>query len=88
MLFSNAVDFLKNNYDVKSRDTGDVFKDLADVLERNKKRLTQANEWITPVLLIVGAVLLVAALVLSFVHESMVADAIAETAGAVLRRML
>lgn len=51
MLFSNAVDFLKNNYDVKSRDTGDVFKDLADVLERNKKRLTQANEWITPVLL-------------------------------------
>lgn len=51
MLMSNAVDFLKNNYDVKSRDTGDIFKDIADVLERNKKRMTQANEWVTPILL-------------------------------------
>lgn len=51
MLMGNAVDFLKNNYDVKSRDTGDVFKDIADVLERNKKRMTQANEWVTPILL-------------------------------------
>lgn len=51
MLMGNAVDFLKNNYDVKSRDTGDVFKDIADALERNKKRMTQANEWVTPILL-------------------------------------
>lgn len=54
-------------------------------LAKEEKRKLKAVPF---TVLIVGAVLLVAALVLSFVHEGMVADAVAETAGAVLRRML